>query len=43
LLRAFKTLTVLAFEQGTVERPKQAAMQRLCALRGPLESARIAP
>jgi len=43
LLRAFKALTVVAFEQGTVERPKQAAMQRVCALRGPAESARIAP
>jgi SAM-dependent methyltransferase len=43
LLRAFKTLTVVAFEQGTLERPKLAAMQRLCAVRGPLESARIAP
>ncbi|HKC31301.1 MAG TPA: class I SAM-dependent methyltransferase [Burkholderiales bacterium] len=43
LLRAFKALTVVAFEQGTVERPKQAAMQRVCAVRGPAESARIAP
>jgi SAM-dependent methyltransferase len=43
LLRAFKALTVVAFEQGTLERPKQAALQRVCALRGPAESARIAP
>src|SRR3979490_507737 len=43
LLRSFKALTVVAFEQGTVERPKQAAMQRVCALRGAAESARIAP
>ena len=43
LLRAFNALTVVAFEQGTVERPKQAAMQRLCAVRAPAESARIAP
>jgi SAM-dependent methyltransferase len=43
LLHAFKALTVVAFEQGTVERPKKAAMQRVCALRGPAESARIAP
>jgi len=43
LLRAFKALTVVAFEQGTVERPKRAAMQRICAVRGPAESARIAP
>jgi SAM-dependent methyltransferase len=43
LLRAFRTLTVVAFEQGTVERPKQAALQRICAVRGPVESARIAP
>src|SRR5438445_2206 len=40
--RACKALTVGAVEQGTVERPKQAAMQRVCALRGPAESARIA-
>jgi hypothetical protein len=43
LLHAFKALTVVAFEQGGVARPKQAVIQRLCALRGPAESARIAP
>ncbi|TMH84711.1 MAG: hypothetical protein E6H47_11645 [Betaproteobacteria bacterium] len=43
LLRAFKALTVVACEQGTVERPTQAALQRVCALRAPPESARIAP
>jgi len=43
LLLAFKALTVVAFEQGTVERPKKAVIQRVCAIRGPAESARIAP
>ena len=26
--------TLVAFEQGTVERPKTAAMQRICVIRG---------
>jgi SAM-dependent methyltransferase len=43
LLEAFAALTVVSFEQGTVERPRPAVIQRLCALRGPAESARIAP
>jgi hypothetical protein len=28
-------LEVVAFEQGRVERPKPAVVQRVCALRGP--------
>jgi SAM-dependent methyltransferase len=43
LLEAFGGLTVVAFEQGTIERPKKAAVQRICAVQGPVESARIAP
>jgi SAM-dependent methyltransferase len=36
LLDAFgRALTVIAFEQGRVERPKTAMIQRLCAFRGP--------
>jgi len=42
LLRAFASLTVVAFEQGTVERPKIASIQRICALRGSAEGAKIA-
>ena len=37
LLEAFGKLQVAAFEQGRVERPKPAMIQRLCALRGPIE------
>jgi SAM-dependent methyltransferase len=37
LLEAFATLTPVGFEQGRVERPKPAMIQRLCALRGPAE------
>jgi SAM-dependent methyltransferase len=43
LLSAFPSLTPIAFEQGTVERPKPAVVQRLCAVRGNGERARIAP
>jgi SAM-dependent methyltransferase len=43
LLEAFAGLTVVAFEQGVVERPKPAAVQRLCARRGPIEGVRIRP
>jgi SAM-dependent methyltransferase len=43
LLRAFAKLTPIAFEQGYVERPKPALVQRLCARRGHIGSARIAP
>ena len=41
LLEAFRGLSVVAFEQGCVERPKPAVVQRLCALRGKAESAKI--
>ncbi len=41
LLEAFRELAVVAFEQGRVERPKQAVIQRLCALRGSTETAKI--
>jgi SAM-dependent methyltransferase len=43
LLQAFGALTVVAFEQGVVERPKPAAIQRLCATRGAIEGVRIQP
>jgi SAM-dependent methyltransferase len=43
LLEAFAGLTVVAFEQGTVERPKPAAVQRLCARRGAIDGVRIPP
>ncbi len=42
LLRAFAGLTVVGFEQGIVERPKAALVQRLCAVRGEAGSVRIA-
>lgn len=41
LLEAFGSLNVVAFEQGTVERPKKAAVQRICVIRGPAGSVRI--
>jgi SAM-dependent methyltransferase len=41
LLEAFAALTPIAFEQGTVQTPKHAVIQRLCAVRGGAESARI--
>lgn len=41
LLHAFNSLTVVAFEQGTVERPKKAAIQRICVIRGNAGSVRI--
>ena len=34
-------LEVVAFEQGRVERPKPAVIQRICALRGPAEAAML--
>jgi SAM-dependent methyltransferase len=43
LLQAFSGLTVLGFEQGTVERPKPAMIQRLCARRGEFDGVRIPP
>ena len=36
-------LTVVAFEQGLVERPKPAMVQRLCARRGEIGGVRIRP
>ena len=42
LLQAFRGLTTIAFEQGYVEMPKPAMIQRLCARRGQITSARIA-
>jgi SAM-dependent methyltransferase len=42
LLQAFAGLTVAGFEQGIVERPKKALVQRLCAVRGEAGSVRIA-
>ena len=43
LLEAFPGLTVVAFEQGVVERPKPAAVQRLCARRGAIDGVKIRP
>jgi SAM-dependent methyltransferase len=43
LLQAFSMLTVVAFEQGVVDRPKPAVLQRICASRGPAGSVRIRP
>jgi SAM-dependent methyltransferase len=43
LLQAFPGLATVAFEQGTVERPKPAAIQRLCAVRRNIEEVKIAP
>jgi SAM-dependent methyltransferase len=42
LLQGFRGLTPIAFEQGYVEAPKPAMIQRLCARRGQIGSARIA-
>jgi SAM-dependent methyltransferase len=42
LLEAFGALTVAAFEQGTLERPKKAVVQRICAVRGDAGRVRIA-
>ena len=41
LLEAFATLTLVAFEQGLVERPGKAVVQRICAVRGAAGSVRI--
>ena len=41
LLHAFSSLAVVAFEQGTVERPKKALIQRACMVRGNAEGVRI--
>jgi hypothetical protein len=42
LLEAFGALDVVAFEQGVVETPKPAAIQRICGVRG-AGGVRIAP
>ena len=42
LLRAFGRLQAIAFEQGKVERPKAAMIQRLCARRGDVGLVKIA-
>jgi SAM-dependent methyltransferase len=42
LLQAFGALTPVAFEQGYVEAPRPAMIQRLCARRGQVGSAKIA-
>ena len=42
LLAAFASLTPIAFEQGSVETPKRAMIQRLCARRGDIGQVRIA-
>jgi SAM-dependent methyltransferase len=39
LLAAFRALTVVAFEQGRVDSPWPAVVQRLCAVKGALASA----
>jgi hypothetical protein len=36
LLDAFRTLTVVAFEQGEVSTPRPAVIQRIAAVSGPL-------
>ena len=41
LLSAFAALTPIAFEQGYLERPKPAMVQRLCARNGELGEVRI--
>lgn len=41
LLSAFAALAPVAFEQGFVERPKPAMVQRLCAVKGNAEEVRI--
>lgn len=43
LLIAFARLNTLAFEQGYVEQPKPAMVQRLCAVRGNIDGVRIPP
>ena len=42
LLSAFASLTPIAFEQGYVETPKAAMIQRLCARRSDIPQVRIA-
>ena len=42
LIEVFGTLTVAGFEQGVLERTKKAVVQRICAIRAPAGSVRIA-
>ncbi len=42
LLRAVEPLAVVAFEQGLISEPKQAVMQRVCAVRADKGSASLA-
>jgi SAM-dependent methyltransferase len=41
LLQAFSRLTAVAFEQGQVDAPKPAMIQRLCAVRGDIRGVKI--
>lgn len=41
LLAAFAALTPIAFEQGCIERPKPAMVQRLCARKGGIGEVKI--
>jgi SAM-dependent methyltransferase len=41
LLQAFGALDIAGFEQGRVDRPKPAMIQRLCALRGGAERIKL--
>lgn len=41
LLRSLESLTVIAFEQGLVSAPKQALVQRICALLPEVTSSRV--
>jgi len=38
LLEAFRMLGIIAFEQGCVESPEPAVLQRLCAVQGAVEA-----
>ena len=43
LIEAFATLSAVAFEQGTLELPRKAVVQRICVIREPAGSVRIDP
>jgi hypothetical protein len=43
LLEAFAALTIIAFEQGEVARPRPAAIQRIAAVAGPIRLLPDAP
>jgi SAM-dependent methyltransferase len=43
LLDAFAALSVIAFEQGVVERPRPAAIQRIAAIKGDASGIRLPP